>query len=78
MTQTSKKKRIPKKDLAAIKKEIKGLATKHPDTLSSKKAVFNMLPEIKDALDSGLVLPGFSSGLFRAMFAMKEIWNGKE
>jgi len=53
MTQTSKKKRIPKKDLAAIKKEIKGLATKHPDTLSSKKAVFYMLPEIKDALDSG-------------------------
>jgi hypothetical protein len=25
-----------------------------------------------------LVLPCFSSGLFRAMFAMKEIWNGKE
>ncbi|MDO6616885.1 hypothetical protein Q4505_14955, partial [Pacificibacter sp. 1_MG-2023] len=27
---------------------------------------------------SHVVLPGFSSGLFRAMFAMKEIWNGKE
>ena len=25
-----------------------------------------------------LVLPRFSSGLFRAMFAMKEIWNGKK
>jgi hypothetical protein len=24
-----------------------------------------------------VVLPRFSSGLFRAMFAMKEIWNGK-
>jgi hypothetical protein len=28
--------------------------------------------------EGGLVLPCFSSGLFRAMFAMKEIWNGKE
>ena len=27
---------------------------------------------------SGLVLSRFSSGLFRAIFAMKEIWNGKE
>ena len=25
-----------------------------------------------------LVLSRFSSGLFRAIFAMKEIWNGKE
>jgi hypothetical protein len=25
-----------------------------------------------------LVLSRFSSGLFRAMFAMKEIWNGNE
>jgi hypothetical protein len=53
MTQTSKKKRISQKDLAVIKKEIKGLATKHPDTLSSKKAVFHMLPEIEEALDNG-------------------------
>jgi hypothetical protein len=35
------------------------------------------LPGINAAPDS-LVLPCFSSGLFRAMFAMKEIWNGKE
>jgi hypothetical protein len=28
--------------------------------------------------DARLVLPRFSSGLFRAMFAMKEIWNGKK
>jgi hypothetical protein len=25
-----------------------------------------------------LVLPRFSCGLFRAIFAMKEIWNGNE
>jgi len=29
-------------------------------------------------LDRALVLSRFSSGLFRAMFAMKEIWNGNE
>jgi hypothetical protein len=28
--------------------------------------------------EGSMVLPCFSSGLFRAMFAMKEIWNGKE
>jgi len=50
---TSKKKRIPKKDLTAIKKDIKGLATKRPDMLSSKQAVLHMLPEIEEALDSG-------------------------
>jgi hypothetical protein len=29
-------------------------------------------------LPGKLVLSRFSSGLFRAMFAMKEIWNGEE
>jgi len=29
-------------------------------------------------LKADVVLSRFSSGLFRAMFAMKEIWNGNE
>ncbi|MFT6456358.1 MAG: hypothetical protein ACJAY6_003269 [Yoonia sp.] len=33
---------------------------------------------VRDVLDGKMVLPRFSSGLFRAMFAMKEIWNGNE
>ena len=39
------------------------------------------LKELREASDDAwhdMVLPRFSSGLFRAMFAMKEIWNGKE
>jgi len=31
-----------------------------------------------DEVETMLVLSRFSSGLFRAMFAMKEIWNGNE
>ncbi|WP_187293132.1 hypothetical protein [Octadecabacter arcticus] len=39
----------------------------------------NTVVEVFASLDTGtLVLPRFSSGLFRAMFAMKEIRNGKE
>jgi len=34
--------------------------------------------DAKDIATTRLVLSRFSSGLFRAMFAMKEIENGKE
>ena len=37
-----------------------------------------MDPEELEQIVQEMVLPCFSSGLFRAMFAMKEIWNGKE
>ena len=42
-----------------------------------KRRYVNYLREAKGQ-DEKLVLSRFSSGLFRAMFAMKEIWNGNE
>jgi hypothetical protein len=51
-------------------------------TTISKEVLDELLSGIENADDllgnQSLVLPRFSSGLFRAMFAMKEIRNGKE
>ncbi len=41
-------------------------------------AGMNDIQVARGAQSKIVVLPRFSSGLFRAMFAMKEIWNGKE
>jgi hypothetical protein len=48
-------------------------AAQWPDTDFSKTIV-----DLDTIRSGGLVLPRFSSGLFRAMFAMKEIKNGNE
>jgi len=51
-------------------------ASKH-ETMDADADLFEPCDSCAD-IDSILVLSRFSPGLFRAMFAMKEIWNGKE
>ena len=52
-------------------------ANDDPGSISTKElAEYWRMPSVRAARE--VVLSRFSSGLFRAMFAMKEIKNGKE